>query len=93
MRQSLILVGLAGPVLLAACARAPEPEPVVVMSPGEEACVAQAAVASGLDAGVVTATAVSATKTGATVYAVAAGDATYTCIVEADLTISSFAPA
>lgn len=93
MRRNFILLGLAGPVLLAACARQPEPEPAVMVSPGEEACVAQAAVASGLEAETITATPVAATKTGATVYDVVAGEQTFTCTVETDQTISGFAPA
>ena len=53
MKTQGILAMAALPLLVAACAREPEPEVVVLAGP-ELACAEQAAIASGLDASVVT---------------------------------------
>ena len=84
---------LALPLVAAGCAREPEPEPTVVaVVPGpEQACAERAAQIPGLDPATLLATPVSSTKTGATVYAVDASGASYTCVVEFDGTVSSFA--
>ena len=86
---------LALPLVVGACARQPEPEPVTVavVAGPEQACAERAAGLAGLDPAAVTATPVSLTKTGATVYAVDAGGVSYTCVVEIDGTVSSFAAA
>jgi len=89
MKTQGILAMAALPLLVAACAREPEPEVVVLAGP-ELACAEQAAIASGLDASVVTVTPTASTKTGATIYTATAGDAAYTCVVEVDGTVSSF---
>lgn len=81
------------PVALAACSRQPQPQPVMVpvMSGPEQACANQAATLTGIDPALVSVTPVSATKAGATVYAVDAGGTSYSCVVELDGTVSSFA--
>jgi len=91
MKKHGILAMAALPLLVAACAREPEPEPEVLFVPGPElACAERAAIATGLDASVVTVTPTASTKTGATIYTATAGDAAYNCVVEVDGTISSF---
>ncbi len=89
MKKHGILAMAALPLLVAACAREPEPEVLFVPGP-ELACAERAAIASGLDASVVTVTPTASTKTGATIYTATAGDAAYNCVVEVDGTISSF---
>jgi len=89
MRTQGILAMAAAPLVLAACAREPEPEVLFVAGP-EQACAEQAAIASGLDASVVAVTPTASTKTGATIYTATAGDAAYTCVVEVDGAVSSF---
>jgi streptogramin lyase len=84
-----ILMMAALSLLVAACAREPVPEVLIVAGP-ELACAEQAAVATGLDASVITVTPTASTKTGATVYAVNAGGAGFNCVVEVDGTVSSF---
>lgn len=81
-------------MLVVACARTPEPEPVAaVVSPAEQACADAAVVASGADPATVSVVPVASTKTGATVYDVTVGETRYSCVVELDLTVSGFAPA
>jgi hypothetical protein len=86
-------VGLAAmltvPVVLAACQRTPPP-PEPVVNPAEAACAARAAELAGVDAATVDVVPTTSTKTGATVYTATVGDTSYTCVVEADLTISTF---
>ncbi len=89
MKKHGILAMAALPLLVAACAREPEPEVLIVSGP-ELACAEQAAIASGLDASVITVTPTASTKTGATIYTATAGDAAYNCVVEVDGTVSSF---
>ena len=89
MKKHGILAMAALPLLVAACAREPEPEVLIVAGP-ELACAEQAAIASGLDASVITVTPTASTKTGATIYTATAGDAAYNCVVEVDGTVSSF---
>ena len=91
MRKHGILAMAALPLLVAACAREPEPEILIVAGP-ELACAEQAAVATGLDASTITVTPTASTKTGATVYTATAGDAAFNCVVEVDGTVSSFTP-
>jgi hypothetical protein len=78
------------PLVFAACQRAAEPPPAPVASPAEAACAAQAAQLAGVDAATVDVVPTTSTKTGATVYTATVGGTSYTCVVEADLTISSF---
>jgi hypothetical protein len=77
------------PVVFSACQRA-APPPAPVVNPAEAACAAQAAQTAGVDAATVDVVATTSTKTGATVYTATAGNTSYTCVVEPDLTISTF---
>lgn len=84
-------MALLAPIVVAACQRAPEPEPAApLLTAGEQACVAQAAATAGVDPATVTIAPTASTKTGATIYTVNAGEASFTCVVEADLTVSEF---
>lgn len=83
------------PMVFAACNRTPEPVPVAlpVMSGAEQACADRAAQISGLGPEAVTVVPTASTKTGATIYAASAGGVDYTCVVEIDMSVSTFAPA
>lgn len=91
-RWMLIGAALALPFGIAACAQQPEVPPAPTRTAAEEACAAAAATATGLDAGVVSVSPTASTKTGGTIYTVTAGDQSFNCVVEADLSVSTFQP-
>jgi hypothetical protein len=90
-RTSLALI-LIVPVAMAACAKKPPPPPAPVLSPAEQACIAQGAQVSGADPATVTITPVSSTKVGDTIYSVVAGGVGYNCVASPDGTVTSFQP-
>jgi hypothetical protein len=83
-------MALLAPIVVVACQRAPEPEPAPLLSAGEQACIDQAAATAGVDPATVTIAPTASTKAGATIYTVNAGTASFTCVVEVDLTVSEF---
>lgn len=84
---------LALPLVVAACAQpAAPPAAAPTLTPGEQACAAQAAQAAGVDVATVSVTPTTATKTGGTVYSVTAGAHSFMCVVEADQKVSVFKP-
>ena len=89
--QRSLAVALLAPVVLAACAREPEPAPAPVMSAAEQACADRAASLAAVDPTAVSVVSTATTKSGATIYTASAGGVDYTCVVEVDLTISQFA--
>ena len=94
MTKTSFALMLIVPVAMAACAKKPPPPPPApVLSPAEQACVAQGAVIAAVDATTVTVTPVSSTKVGDTIYAVVANGVTYNCVASPDGTVTSFQPA
>jgi len=91
-RTSLALTLFVPIAMMAACAKQPPPPPPVVLSPAEQACIAQGAQAAGVDAGTVTVTPVSSTKEGDTIYSVVAGVIGYTCVASPDGTAAILPP-
>ncbi len=91
-RWMLIGAALALPLGIAACAKKPEVPPAPIRTAAEEACAAAAATATGLDASVVTVSPTASTKTGGTIYTAQVGDQSFTCVVEPDLSVSTFQP-
>jgi hypothetical protein len=90
MTRSLLAV-LVLPMAIAACNRAPEPEPVAaVMTGPETACANAAANTLGVDPAAVAVMPGAPSKTGAMVYTATVDGADYTCVVEADGTVSQF---
>ena len=80
------------PVAMAACAKQPPPPPPAPMlSPAEQACVAQGAAIAAVDATTVTVTPVSSTKVGDTIFDVVANGVTYTCVASPEGVVSHFA--
>jgi hypothetical protein len=90
-KTSLALI-LIVPIAMAACAKKSPPPPVPVLSPAEQACIAQGAQVAGVDPSTVTVTPVSSTKVGDTIYSVVAGGIGYTCVASPDGTVTSFEP-
>ena len=91
-RTSLALTLIAPIAMMAACAKQPPPPPAPVLSPAEQACIAQGAVIAAVDATTVTVTPVASTKEGDTIYSVVAGGVGYNCVASPDGTIRSFQP-
>ncbi len=90
-RTSLSLM-LILPVAMAACAKHPAPPPAPVMSPAEQACVAQGAALAAVDATTVTITPTASTKEGDTIYTVVADGIAYNCVASPDGTVTTFQP-
>ncbi len=92
MRKAGLAAALVLPIVIAACNRTPEPEPMVMptMSGPEQACADRAAQMAGVEAGSVSVVPTASTKTGATIYTVNAGGVEYMCVVEMDMTVSQF---
>jgi hypothetical protein len=90
MTRLSLVVMLVSPLALAACNRQPPPPPAPVLSPGEEACVAQGAQVAGVDAGTVTVTPTATTKVGDTIYTVIANGIGYNCVVTPAGVVTSF---
>jgi hypothetical protein len=85
-----IVAAVVLPVLVAACAPKAPPPMEPVMSAAEQACAAQAAAIGGVDVATIVVVPLTATKSGATVHEVTAGEVRYSCVVELDNSISSF---
>jgi hypothetical protein len=92
MTRTSLALCLIVPIAIAACAKKEPPPPAPILSPAEQACIAQGAAAAGVDPATVTATPVSSTKVGDTIYSVVAGGIGYNCVASPDGTVSSFQP-
>ncbi|WP_297976852.1 hypothetical protein [uncultured Amaricoccus sp.] len=92
MTRTSLALTLIVPIAIAACAKQEPPPPAPILNPGEQACIAQGAAAAGVDPATVTATAVSSTKLGDTIYSVVAGGVGYNCVASPDGTVTSFQP-
>ena len=92
MTRTSLALSLIVPIAIAACAKQPPPPPAPVMSPAEQACIAQGAQVAGADPATVTVTPVASTKEGDTIYTVVAGGVAYNCVASPDGTVRSFQP-
>ena len=93
MTGSKVALLLIVPMAMAACARQePPPPPAPVMSPAEQACVAQGAAIAAVDQTEVTITPTSSTKVGDTIYTVVANGIAYNCVATPDGVVTSFEP-
>jgi hypothetical protein len=90
MTRTSLALTLIVPIAVAACAQQPPPPPAPILSPAEQACIAQGAQVAGADPTTVTVTPVSSTKTGDTLYTVVAGGVAYDCLASPDGTVRSF---
>ena len=94
MTRTSIAAALVLPMAVVACNRTPEPEPapmvMPMMSGPEQACADRASQMSGLGPEAVTVMRTASTKTGATIYTASAGGVDYTCVVELDMSVSTF---
>jgi hypothetical protein len=90
MTRLALAVTLISPIALAACNRQPPPPPAPVLSPAEQACVAQGAEVAAVDAATVTVTPATTTKTGDTVYTVVANGIAYDCVASPAGVVTSF---
>ena len=90
MTRLALAVMLISPIALAACNRQPPPPPAPVVSPGEQACVAQGAQVAAVDPATVTVTPTATTKVGDTIYTVVANGIGYNCVVSPAGAVTSF---
>lgn len=93
MMTRSMLAALLLPLAVSACNRAPEPEPqpVTPVATGPQAaCADAAATMLGADPAAVSVMPGAPTKTGAMVYTATVDGVSYTCVVEADGTVSQF---
>jgi hypothetical protein len=90
MTKTSLALMLIVPVAIAACAKEPAPPPPPMLSPAEQACVAQGAAIAAVDETTVTITPTASTKVGDTIYTVVADGVAYTCVATPDGTVTSF---
>lgn len=82
---------LALPLIAAACTEhAAKTEQTAAMSPGEQACAAQAAQSAGVDPTTVAVTKTTTSTNGASVFVAKTATHSYMCVIEPDQRMSTF---
>lgn len=82
---------LALPLLVAACGgQAAKTEQTAALSPGEQACAAQAAQAAGVDPTTVAVTKTTTATNGASVFVARTAKHSYMCVIQPDQRMSTF---